>query len=74
MGDQKPLDFENIDRSAFAVYNLGEEPDDVAFWLSRTSTERFIALEVLRQINYGYDDPTTPQLHRVLEVVQREQC
>lgn len=68
----KPLDFENIDRSAFEVYTLGEEPNDVYFWMSRTPTERFIALEVLRQMNYGYEDPTTPRLQRVLEVETRD--
>ena len=31
-----------------------------------------VALELMRQINYGYD-PTTERLHRVLEVVKLTQ-
>ena len=31
--------------------------------------ERLAALELMRQINYGYD-PTTARLERVLEIVE----
>jgi hypothetical protein len=48
---------------------LGEEPDDRAYWLSKTLEERLEALELLRQIHYGYD-PTTERLQRVLTVVE----
>ena len=43
---------------------------DRAYWLSKTIDERITALELLRQIHYGYD-PATERLQRVLEVVER---
>lgn len=44
---------------------------DRRYWLSKTPAERFEALELLRQIAYGYD-PATERLQRVLEVVELE--
>jgi hypothetical protein len=45
------------------------EAENDAFWKSRTSDERFEALELSRQIAYGYD-PTTRGLSRFFEVVE----
>ena len=53
------------------VYELGEEPSDLAYWLSKTPQERLEALELLRQTMYGYD-PATARLQRVLDVTERE--
>jgi len=58
-----------MDKTAFSEASLGEEPDDRAYWLSKTLEERLEALELLRQIHYGYD-PTTERLQRVLTVVE----
>lgn len=58
-----------MDKTAFSEAPLGEEPDDRAFWLSKTVEERLEAVELLRQIHYGYD-PTTERLQRVLTVVE----
>ncbi len=48
-----------------------EEADreDAEFWRSQTPDERFAALELSRQINYGYD-PTARGLSRFFEVVE----
>jgi hypothetical protein len=43
--------------------------NDRQYWLSKTPEKRFEALEVLRQIAYGYD-PAIERLQRVFEVVE----
>ncbi len=58
-----------MDKTAFSVTTLFEKSGDKEYWLSKTPQERLVALELMRQINYGYD-PTTARLQRVLEVVQ----
>ena len=58
-----------IDRSKLSVTSLFDKSDDKTYWLSKTPQERLAALELMRQINYGYD-PTTARLERVLEIVE----
>lgn len=58
-----------MDKTVFSVAPLGQESDDRAYWLSKTIDERIEALELLRQIHYGYD-PTTQRLQRVLAVIE----
>lgn len=59
-----------IDRRAFSVVELGEADRlDQEYWRSRTPEERLEALELSRQIAYGYD-PTTRGLSRFFEVAQ----
>ena len=59
-----------MDKTTFSVVSLMDDPDDKEYWLTKTPQERLEALELLRQLNYGYD-PTTTRLQRVLEVVER---
>jgi len=55
MADQM-LDKARVDRTAFSVTTLSEaEKGDLAYWRSRTPDERLAALELSRQIAYGYD-------------------
>jgi len=63
-----------IDRAAIGVYCSFEEADeaDREYWRNKTPQERLAALELLRQNAYGYDDPTTSRLQRVLEIVRGE--
>ena len=58
-----------MDKTAFSVTTLFEKSGDKEYWLSKTPQERLEALELMRQINYGYD-PTTERLQRVLEVAE----
>jgi hypothetical protein len=58
-----------MDKSTITVTSLGEEPDDRAFWLSKTPQERLAALELMRAVHYGYD-PASARLQRVLAVAQ----
>ena len=37
-----------MDRTAFSSRALDEEPDDRAYWLSKTPQERLAALELMR--------------------------
>jgi hypothetical protein len=64
------LDEARLDRRAFSVTSLAEaEQADLAYWRSRTPDERLEALELSRQIAYGYD-PTARGLSRLFEVAQ----
>ncbi len=58
-----------LDRTAFEVGSLDDENPDKAYWQTKTPQERMEALELLRQIIYGYD-PATTRLQRVLEVAR----
>ena len=57
-----------IDRNALAVTPL-DESDELNYWLSRPPAERLAALELLRQIAYGYE-PDSLRLQRVFEVAR----
>ncbi|RME50872.1 MAG: hypothetical protein D6796_02100 [Caldilineae bacterium] len=56
-----------VDRTAFSVASLFDEPDEKAYWLSKTPYERLQALELMRQVVYGYT-PASARLQRVLAV------
>lgn len=60
-----------IDKTAFSVVSLSDaDAADKAYWASQTPTARLQALELMRQVAYGYD-PAVTRLERVLEVVER---
>jgi hypothetical protein len=58
-----------IDKTAFSVTTLENDTDDDAYWQQKTPQERLTALELMRQIVYGYD-PATCRLQRVLTITQ----
>jgi len=60
-----------LDKTAFSVASLTDESDEKQFWLSKSPYERLRALELMRQIAYGYD-PSTERLQRFFEVAERE--
>ena len=62
-----------MDKTAFSIGSLHDEPDEKAYWRSKTPRERLEAAEMMRQIVYGYN-PDTERLQRVIEVVSREQA
>jgi len=56
-----------VDRTVITVTSLEDsDKDDLSFWLSKTSLERFIALEILRQQYYRYD-PISTRLQRFFD-------
>jgi len=61
------IDTLKMDKNTLSVTSLFDESDEKAYWLSKTSDERLEAMELMRQINYGYD-PTTARIQRILEV------
>jgi hypothetical protein len=61
-----------IDRKALSVASLLAPSDEKPYWLSKTPYERLQAVELMRQIVYGYD-PSATRLQRVLEIAQRTQ-
>ena len=52
------IDTFKIDKGALSVISLSEESDDKEYWQAKTPQERLEAVELMRQINYGYD-PTS---------------
>ena len=63
------VDQARLDRSVFEVGTLDDEDPDKAYWQTKSPQERMEALELLRQIIYGYD-PATTRLQRVLEIAE----
>lgn len=60
-----------LDRNAFSVVSLDEQDEDEKrYWRSKTPHQRLEAVELTRQLLYGYD-PATCRLQRVFEVAQR---
>jgi hypothetical protein len=64
------LSFPKLQRSAFTVTSLSDLSDEKSYWLSKTPYERLEAVELMRQIIYGYD-PSAIRLQRVFEAAQR---
>ncbi|MBS4028748.1 MAG: hypothetical protein KGZ58_08925 [Ignavibacteriales bacterium] len=62
-----------MDKTHLSVVDLREDTsaENRNYWLSKTPTERFIALELLRQQLYGYDS-TTERMEKVIEVVDSD--
>ncbi|MBX9603363.1 MAG: hypothetical protein K2X35_20325 [Bryobacteraceae bacterium] len=65
------LDKFRVDRTVMEVAKVSDRHSDREYWLSKTIQERLEALEMLRQLAYGYD-AATARLQRVLEVVKRQ--
>jgi len=62
--------FPRVQRAAFSAGSAFDKSDEKSYWLSKTPAERLQAVELMRQIIYGYN-PSTTRLQRVLEVTQR---
>ena len=58
-----------VDRTVLTVTGLRENDED-RYWWSRTPLERLEAIEVNRQVVYGYLS-TPPRFQRLLEVARR---
>jgi hypothetical protein len=64
------VNFPRLDKTLLSVNSLNEPSDEKQFWLSKIPYERLEAIEIMRQIIYGYD-PSTTRLQRLFEVTQR---
>jgi hypothetical protein len=58
-----------MDRSALEIASIDERESEQQYWRAKSPQERMQALELMRQIIYGYD-PATTRLQRVFEVVE----
>ena len=56
-----------INKKVMETYKLGEEPNDLKYWLTKSPVERLAALEFLRKQTY---DSPTPRLQRVFRIVK----
>jgi hypothetical protein len=66
-----PLDSIRLDKSSFSVIPLAHADADVkSFWKTQSPSSRLEALELMRQVMYGYD-PITDRVERVFEVIKR---
>jgi hypothetical protein len=66
-----PLDAMRLDKVAFSVSSVSDADADVkAFWWGQSTRARLEALELMRQVMYGYD-PITDRVERVFEVITR---
>jgi|ABEF01.1.fsa_nt_gi hypothetical protein len=58
-----------LDKRAVSIQSLHEPADDRDYWLAQPSAARLAAVELQRQLIYGYD-PAATRLQRVFEVVE----
>ena len=56
-----------VDRTAFEVASLFDDDAEKEYWLAQTPYERLRAVELMRQIIYGYRQ-STARLQRLLEI------
>jgi hypothetical protein len=59
-----------VDKTSMVISSLDEPNDELVYWSTKTPIERMVAIELMRQILYGYD-PTSTRLQRVLTITQR---
>ncbi len=55
-----------MDKTVFSVANLEDASDEAVYWQAQTPHARWEALELMRQVMYGYD-PSATRLERVFE-------
>ena len=58
-----------VDRNALKITKLNEDDFD-KYWLSKSAIDRLEAIEINRQVVYGYG-PIAPRLQRLLEITRR---
>jgi len=59
-----------IDKETFTIDKVSSSPNDKQYWHGKTPHERLEAVEIMRQLNYGYDK-STRRLQRIFEIAQR---
>lgn len=65
----RPITHLSVDKSAFSVINLGDEAEDKAYWRGKSVYERLQAVELNRQVVYGYQ-PAATRLQRIFTVIE----
>jgi hypothetical protein len=68
MGSIEDKEFQ-VDRKAFSVGSLDQDSDEKEYWKTKSPIERLRAIEMMRQIIYGYRG-SAPRLQRFFEVAK----
>jgi hypothetical protein len=68
----KPIESYKMDKTKLSISSLSDESDEKCFWQEKLPHQRLEALEMMRQIIYGYD-PISTRLQRVLTIVEQAQ-
>lgn len=58
-----------LNRSAFSVHKLGNEPKSYIYWLTQTAEQRIAAIEFLRE-QYHTKDEIQSRLQRIYRIAQ----
>ncbi len=66
------MDTARLDRTRVGIFKIGEEPDDVLYWLSRPPIERIRALEEIRKEYNDWKYVPERGFQRVYRVVKRK--
>ncbi|MBI5081415.1 MAG: hypothetical protein HZB17_08965 [Chloroflexi bacterium] len=56
---------------AVAKYKLGEQPKDVAYWLSQPPEVRWGATEEIRREYHGWQEGKEPRIEKVITILKR---
>jgi hypothetical protein len=64
-----PLDSVRMDKTSFSINSLDENSDEKQYWLSKKPVDRVYAVELMRQILYGYN-PLTERLQIFFETAE----
>jgi hypothetical protein len=59
-----------INRNVINITSISES-DEKEYWLAQTPEKRLEAIEMMRQVAYGYDE-NSARLQRVLEIAERK--
>ncbi len=59
-----------INKASLTVASGFDEATDKTYWHSKSPIQRLEAIELMRQIIYGYD-PSSDRLQRILAVAER---
>ena len=60
-----------MDKTVVSIVSVHDPSDERDYWKTQSSQARLEALELMRQVMYGYD-PSTDRLQRFLEVSERK--
>ncbi len=61
-----------MDSADLSIGSFADEPDDLAYWLSRTPEDRLAGIEFLRHQFFSYGE-AGPELRRLFEVTELAQ-
>ncbi len=60
----------HVDKKTIVISSLDDPTDEIVYWSTKSPIERLAAIELMRQIIYGYD-PASTRLQRVLTITER---